>query len=69
MATLLHIKDLVKNYGEKKVLSSVTYSFEEGKIYSILGLVSASPCLPEFLTGYEFISFSGKFKSSFTLFL
>ena len=94
----LHIKNLVKNYNEKKVLQDAEYVFEEGKIYSILGrngagkttlfncmtgdvefesgemtlvengrarelafddigLVSASPVLPEFLTGYEFVKF------------
>jgi len=94
----LHIKNLVKNYKEKEVLRGAEYTFEEGKIYSILGrngagkttlfncmtkdvefesgdmtlvenglerelafddigLVSASPVLPEFLTGYEFVKF------------
>lgn len=94
----LQIKNLVKNYKEKKVLQGAEYAFEEGKIYSILGrngagkttlfncmtkdvefesgdmmlvekgiaravafedigLVSASPVLPEFLTGYEFVKF------------
>lgn len=94
----LQIKNLVKNYKEKEVLRGAEYSFEEGKIYSILGrngagkttlfncmtkdvefesgemtltengqtrelafddigLVSASPVLPEFLTGYEFVKF------------
>lgn len=94
----LQIKNLVKNYKEKEVLRGAEYSFEEGKIYSILGrngagkttlfncltkdvvyesgemtlvengiqrelafddigLVSASPVLPEFLTGYEYVKF------------
>jgi len=94
----LQIKNLVKNYNEKEVLRGAEYSFEEGKIYSILGrngagkttlfncmtkdvdfesgdmtlvesgierelafddigLVSASPVLPEFLTGYEYVKF------------
>ena len=94
----LQIRNLVKNYKEKEVLRGAEYSFEEGKIYSILGrngagkttlfncmtkdvefesgdmtlvekgvsrelafddigLVSASPVLPEFLTGYEFVKF------------
>lgn len=94
----LQIKNLVKNYKEKEVLRCAEYTFEEGKIYSILGrngagkttlfncmtkdvefesgdmtlvekgvsrelafddigLVSASPVLPEFLTGYEFVKF------------
>lgn len=94
----LQIKNLVKNFKEKEVLRGAEYSFEEGKIYIILGcngagkttlfncmtrdvdfesgdmtlmengterelvfddigLVSASPVLPEFLTGYEFVKF------------
>lgn len=94
----LQIKNLVKSYQEKKVLRGAEYTFEEGRIYSILGrngagkttlfqcmtrdvefesgelmliengearelvfedigLVSAAPVLPEFLTGYEFIRF------------
>ena len=94
----LQIKNLVKSYKEKKVLRGAEYTFEEGKIYSILGrngagkttlfncmtkdvefeqgelwlveqgkerevafddigLVSASPVLPDFLTGYEFVKF------------
>ncbi len=94
----LEIQGLVKNYKEKQVLKNAAYTFEEGKIYSILGrngagkttlfncitkdvdfesgemqllehgtareiafddigLVSASPVLPEFLTGYEFVKF------------
>lgn len=94
----LQIKNLVKSYKEKKVLCGAEYTFEEGKIYSILGrngagkttlfncmtkdvefeqgelwlaeqgkerevafddigLVSASPVLPDFLTGYEFVKF------------
>lgn len=89
---------LEKKYGKKSVLTSASYEFEEGKLYSILGrngvgkttlfncissdvpinggeifieergvlrktnyddigIVSASPNLPDFLTGYEFISF------------
>jgi len=94
----LHIDHLVKSYKEKKVLQNAEYTFQKGKIYSILGrngagkttlfncmtrdvefesgemtlvedgvvrelsfddigLVSASPVLPEFLTGYEFVKF------------
>ena len=94
----LKISNLCKKYDKKVVLDDVSFEFEEGKIYAILGrngagkttlfnclnsdlkyekgsvtliqdgverslkfddigLVSASPVLPEFLTGYEFISF------------
>lgn len=94
----LQIVDLIKNYNEKKVLQHAAFTFEQGKIYSILGrngagkttlfhcmtgdvpfeggeirifendvpraiafddigLVSASPVLPDFLTGYEFVHF------------
>lgn len=92
----LIISNLEKSYGNKKVLEDISYVFEKGKIYSVIGrngtgkttlfncisfedkydggkieleddnnvrrlesndvyLVSASPTLPEFLTGYEFI--------------
>lgn len=92
------IEGLTKSYGKKTVLRELNYSFEEGKIYSIIGrngagkttffncvnqdeeidsgniriqadqglreptfedigVVAASPVLPEFLTGYEFINY------------
>lgn len=95
----LIIRDLKKCFGKQEVLRGIDYTFEEGKIYSIIGrngagkttlfrcingdefpesgsfwlegddgarrplqfedigLVSASPVLPEFLTGYEFLRF------------
>ncbi len=94
----LQIQGLNKNYKEKQVLKEASYTFEQGKIYSILGrngagkttlfhcitkdvdyekgeillsensvtrkpefdeigLVSDTPVLPEFLTGYEFVKF------------
>ena len=97
----LVVQELAKKYGKKEVLTGVSYEFEEGKIYSILGrngagkttlfncinadipfdagdiliekngdlahpeyddigIVSASPVLPDFLTGYEFVSFFAK---------
>lgn len=92
------VSQLAKSYRKTKVLEGVSYTFDEGRIYGILGrngagkttffncitkdvdfeagemflinaggkrpmefddigLVSASPVLPEFLTGYEFIHF------------
>ncbi len=103
----LIIKDLDKNYGKKQVLKHVSYSFQSGMIYSILGrngagkttlfnclsnqttyengsvllsdgtstrlltyedigLVSASPQLPDFLTGYEFVHFFAELNSKKT---
>ncbi|HHW21496.1 MAG TPA: ABC transporter ATP-binding protein [Clostridiaceae bacterium] len=94
----LHIQNLSKSYGKQNVLKDASFSFEQGKIYSILGrngagkttlfncingdlkyesgrilysdgtterpltfsdvgMVSTSPVLPEYLTGYEFIHF------------
>ncbi len=94
----LLIRNLSKSYGKQVVLQNANISFEQGKIYSILGrngagkttlfncingdlkyesgsilrsdgvkenpldfcdvgMVSASPTLPEYLTGYEFIHF------------
>jgi ABC-2 type transport system ATP-binding protein len=104
---VLNIRDLHKAYGPKKVLNGLSYQFEEGKIYSIIGrngagkttlfncinrdvsfeegtitlqdgtkerelsfdetgMVSATPILPEFLTGYEFISCFLSFSDSST---
>ncbi len=91
----LLIENMQKNYGKKEVLKQMTYEFEEGNIYGLIGrngagkttlfnclmenitkdagevslvtdkkrkltfddigMVSASPTLPQFLTGYEFI--------------
>lgn len=94
----LVIDGLYKEYGKKQVLKGVSFTFQEGKIYSVLGrngvgkttlfncigenvdysqgkielekegqlsklefddigIVTASPVLPDFLTGYEFINF------------
>ena len=33
----LKITNLNKSYGEKKVLENVEFTFEEGKIYGLLG--------------------------------
>lgn len=97
-ALILKITNLHKSYDDKVVLNGISYEFEQGKIYGILGrngagkttlfnclnndisyeqgsfilvnegeecalkfndigMVSASPLLPEFLTGYEFIHY------------
>ena len=94
----LIINNIDKNFNQKIVLDKVSFEFENGKIYSLLGrngagkttffnclcgnletdggnffieeggkqknieyddigMVSASPTLPEFLTGYEFVKF------------
>lgn len=95
----LIIENIEKSFDQNHVLRGASYTFEEGKIYSIIGrngagkttlfscinrdepiqggkilleeddgtrrplkfndvgLVAASPLLPEFLTGYEFISY------------
>ncbi len=105
METILQIQDLRKQFDKKVVLDQASYTFRQGKIYSILGrngagkttlfncinhdlryesgsillqenggtreiafddigLVSASPVLPEFLTGYEFIHFFMKLNNA-----
>ena len=102
---LLKIDQLYKSYGDNTVLNGLSYQFEEGKIYGIVGrngagkttlfncinrdiryeqgkvtlvdggveseltfeetgMVSASPILPEFLTGYEFINYFLSFNDS-----
>ncbi|HEX3025810.1 MAG TPA: ABC transporter ATP-binding protein [Clostridia bacterium] len=94
----LTIQNLSKSYGDKQVLKGVKFTFEQGKIYGLLGrngagkttlfnclsgedkpdagemilktqdregtlkpenigYVFATPILPEFLTGYEFLKF------------
>ncbi|MCI1966916.1 MAG: ABC transporter ATP-binding protein [Oscillospiraceae bacterium] len=95
----LEIKNIEKSFGSKNVLSGINFTFEQGKIYGLLGrngagkttlfnclsgemepdngqafligedghkavlapekigYVYATPVLPEFLTGYEFIKF------------
>ena len=94
----LIIENLNKNYGEKEVLKDIDFTFEEGKIYGLLGrngagkttffnsinedivvdsgsfyleteygknklqtkdigYVVATPIVPEFLTGREFLQF------------
>lgn len=90
----LEIKGLSKSYGNKKVLEDVHFTFEEGKIYGLIGrngsgkttffnainedididsgeilldqkdisigdigYVVATPNVPEFLTGAEFLKF------------
>lgn len=89
----LEIKKLSKSYGKKEILDSVDYTFENNKIYGIVGrngvgkttffevlnsdtpyndgtiklddkdldenvsLIPATPNVPPFLTGKEFISF------------
>ncbi|MBR2827859.1 MAG: ABC transporter ATP-binding protein [Bacilli bacterium] len=94
----LEIKNLNKNYQEKQVLKNINYTFEEGKIYGLvgrngagkttffnalnediridsgtflleneygknklssndIGYVTATPIVPEFLTGKEFLKF------------
>lgn len=95
----LEVMNVNKSFDDKKVLNDITFSFEQGRIYGILGrngagkttlfncicgnlevdsgtcfvigddgskqeiryhdigMVSAAPILPEFLTGYEFIKF------------
>ena len=90
----LKIRNLSKSYGKKNVLNSVNFTFEEGKIYGLIGrngsgkttffnainedveidsgeifldnkkimtqdigYVLATPNVPEFLTGKEFLTF------------
>ena len=90
----LEIKKLTKNYGKKEVLKDINFTFEEGKIYGLIGrngsgkttffnclnkdveinqgqfyldketlnpedigYVTATPIVPEFLTGREFLKF------------
>ena len=94
----LKIKNLTKSYGEKIVLKDIDFTFEEGKIYGLIGrngagkttffnclnddieidsgkfilsdeygdnnlktddigYVIATPTVPEFLTGKEFLTF------------
>lgn len=93
----LKLEGIQKSFGSKAVLKNVSYTFEQGKIYGLLGrngsgkttlfnclsgelpfengtaelltgtgrklsdtdigYVFATPVLPEFLTGYEFIKF------------
>ena len=90
----LEIKNLNKSYGKKEVLKNINFTFEEGKIYGLLGrngagkttffnalnedikidsgecfldnkklettdigYVVATPQVPEFLTGKEFLQF------------
>ncbi len=90
----LEVKKLTKNYGQKEVLNDINFSFEEGKIYGLIGrngsgkttffnclnedvdinegeffldnkrlntedigYVTATPIVPEFLTGKEFLKF------------
>ncbi len=90
----LVVENLTKNYGSKEVLDSVDFTFEEGKIYGLIGrngsgkttffnalnddididsgkfylggekllnkdigYVRATPNIPEFLTGREFLTF------------
>ena len=33
----LVLENVAKSFGDKKVLKNVTFSFEEGKIYGLLG--------------------------------
>lgn len=95
---LLKVQNLNKSYGEKEVLKDIDFTFEEGKIYGLLGrngagkttffnalnedisidsgkfileneygknslntkdigYVTATPTVPEFLTGREFLQF------------
>lgn len=96
---ILQLEDLNKSFGKKDVLKDVSFSFQKGIIYGLLGrngagkttlfncmcgnlevnsgncfiindenkkrnlnyqdigMVSAAPILPEFLTGYEYIKF------------
>lgn len=90
----LKIENLSKNYGRKEVLKEISFTFEEGKIYGLIGrngsgkttffnclnedvdidcgnffldgkkikpeeigYVLATPNIPEFLTGKEFLTF------------
>lgn len=90
----LEVKNLTKNYGTKEVLKNINFTFEEGKIYGLvgrngsgkttffnclnddvdinkgeffldgerlkvedIGYVTATPIVPEFLTGKEFLKF------------
>lgn len=90
----LEVKKLTKNYGKKEVLKDINFTFEEGKIYGLIGrngsgkttffnclnkdveinqgqfyldqetlnpedigYVTATPIVPEFLTGREFLKF------------
>lgn len=90
----LEVRNLSKNYGKKEVLNNVNFTFEEGKIYGLIGrngsgkttffnvlnediemttgevrldkktlrhedigYVLATPNIPEFLTGKEFLTF------------
>ena len=90
----LEVKRLTKNYSKKEVLKDINFTFEEGKIYGLIGrngsgkttffnclnkdveinqgqfyldketlnpedigYVTATPIVPEFLTGREFLKF------------
>ena len=90
----LEVKNLTKNYGKKGVLKDINITFEDGKIYGLIGrngsgkttffnclnedieinkgefyldneklnpeeigYVTATPIVPEFLTGKEFLKF------------
>ena len=90
----LEVQNLSKNYGKKEVLNNINFTFEEGKIYGLIGrngsgkttffnvlnediemtagevkldneklrhedigYVLATPNIPEFLTGKEFLTF------------
>lgn len=90
----LEVRNLSKNYGKKEVLNNINFTFEEGKIYGLIGrngsgkttffnllnediemttgevkldnkklkhedigYVLATPNIPEFLTGREFLTF------------
>jgi len=37
MSAILHVQNLVKNYGDFKVVKGVSFSIEEGEIFSLLG--------------------------------
>ena len=42
---MLQLEHVKKSYDKKEVLTDVTYTFEEGKVYSLLGGAGAPHCL------------------------
>ena len=37
MSAILHVQNLVKNYGDFKAVKGVSFDIEEGEIFSLLG--------------------------------
>ena len=54
------IEHLSKRFEKREVLRDISFTFESGKIYGLLGRNGAgktTPTVPEFLTGREFLKF------------